>query len=232
VLFAFLDESYTRERYYIAAVVIAGDRLADLDAVIADVYSYATGFGVEGAPEVHGHRIMTGQDGWGAVRSKTRAALAIFARAIQGLAGTPARVFIRGVDVTRLNARYRYPSPPHEIVLQHLLEDLDEYARREGERVVVICDEVTGQARHRAMAERYQRSGTPGYKPSTLDAVLMPIRFADSREHAGLQLADLVAYLFRRLGAHAETHTKTRTAVLGLWQRLQPARQKVWRWDP
>ncbi|AMN72853.1 hypothetical protein BFF98_08080 [Corynebacterium pseudotuberculosis] len=53
-----------------------------------------------------------------------------------------ARVYLEGVDVKRLNARYKYPDSPHEIALRHTLERVNEYCAIAGQMCKVIADTV------------------------------------------------------------------------------------------
>jgi hypothetical protein len=141
-------------------------------------------------------------------------------------------MFIDGVDVARLNARYRYPDPPHRVTLRYLLEAVDRHAVRSGERVTVIADEVPDQEDHGRRAADYQMAGTGGYRSSKLATIDMPITFGASHESPGLQAADLLAYLFRRHDAHAETDPRAEKAVNELWDTLRPIWRNVRRWDP
>ncbi|WP_374946519.1 DUF3800 domain-containing protein [Agreia sp.] len=232
MLYAFIDESYTDERYYVAAFVIDEADFAKLTNAIKSSAQYAEGFGVTPGTEMHAYEMMSGRGGWEPLRGKTRAALAIYRNALKLIADLPGRMFIRGVDVTRLNARYSYPYPPHRICLQHVLEDVDEYAGRLGKQVVVIADEVQDQDAHAARAELYQTIGTGGYKSSRLSNISMPITFGSSAESPGLQTADLIVYLYRRLDAHVERDVRAKQAVERLWEILKPLRGVVWVWSP
>lgn len=233
MLFAFIDESYTADRYYVAAIIVREENLAHVRNALADARAYARGFGIAADNvEYHAHSIMTGCDGWEPIKGQPRSAIAIYKDVLRRLAGLPVRMIIRGVDVQRLNARYRYPQPPHEVTLRHLLEQVDKFAEQVGDVVTVIADEVQGQAQHVARAMNYQESGTGGYQPRRLLQIQMPIVFGSSAQSPGVQTADLVVYLYRRLDAHVEIHEKTARQVAAMWSSLDPIRHHVWRWDP
>lgn len=231
MLFAFIDESYTQERYYVAAVVVDADDISKIAAGVSRAAEYAMGFGVELGTEFHAHSIMSGRDGWEPVQGKPRAAIAVLRRLLQELTEQPADVYIEGVDVPRLNARYRYPDPPHLVALRHVLEDIQQAATKRDESVVVICDEVTDQESHRKKFGEYQMIGTPGFRSTTLSRIEQ-FMFADSRQSPGLQMADAVAYLYRRRDAHLEASDRTKRAVDDLWGVLRPRVVKHRRWDP
>jgi len=215
------------------AFVIDEAYLSELAAAVARAAAYAEGFGVAPGAELHAQEIMSGKKAWKPLRGKHRSAIAIYRRALQELATLPgARVFIDGVDVVRLNARYSYPEPPQRVTLRYLLEAIDRYAVRFGERVVLIADEVPDQVDQGKRAADYQQAGTGGYRSSNLTAMEMPITFGSSAESPGLQAADLVVYLFRRLDAHIETDARVGVAVRDLWGETRQLRPMTRRWDP
>jgi len=232
VLTAYLDESYTDERYYIAAFIIDDEDLPRLEAARARISSFVEGFGVSAATELHAHSLMTGRDGFEPVARMVRARVRIYQEWMKELASLPAKMVVRGVDIPRLHARYKYPDPPHQITLQHTLEAVNRYAQQQGKQVRVVADVVPGQVAHAEDMVRYQRTGTPGYKSSRLPAVVPPLVFEDSKLFPGLQAADAIAYIYRRLDAHAETDPRVAAAVERLWATLQPLHLEVWRWDP
>ncbi|OJU43610.1 MAG: hypothetical protein BGN98_10365 [Microbacterium sp. 69-7] len=231
MLFAFIDESYTQDRYYVAALVISVDDIGQMGDALKEAAAYAAGFGVEMGTEFHGHRIMAGRDGWEPIRNKHRAAGQIYRHALTKLATLPAVVYIQGVDVARLNARYAYPDPPHLVCLRHVLEDVNTYAASKGEEVIVICDQVTDQEAHSRRFGIYQKIGTPGYRPSKL-ARIEQMMFADSSASPGLQFIDLAVYLYRRRDAHQTQDARAVKLVDTLWWTLRPIVAKHRRWDP
>jgi hypothetical protein len=97
VLISFLDESYTQDRYYIAAFVIGSKDLALLNAAVADAARYAEGFGVPPGAELHAHEIMSGKGSWAALRGQHRSAIAIYQRALTNIAMLPGIMCVRGV---------------------------------------------------------------------------------------------------------------------------------------
>jgi len=233
VLFAFIDESYTRDRYYVSAYVVAEDEITTVKRALRDAAGYAEGFGIAADAEFHGYEIMSGQGAWRPIRGQHRAAIAIYSRALEEIASVPgARLFIQGVDVVRLNARYRDPEPPHLVALRHVLEEVDRFAARMKQQVIVIEDELPDQADHARKVEGYRRLGTGGYKPRGLEAIELPIRFGSSGESPGLQASDLGVYLFRRIDAHIDPDQRSRDAAIRLWASLRPLRPVTRRWDP
>ncbi|MEV8023643.1 DUF3800 domain-containing protein [Microbacterium sp. NPDC080220] len=231
VLFAFIDESYTQDRYYVAALVIDVDDIGKLGAAVHATAQYAVGFGVPLGTELHGHRIMSGTDGWEALHRKTRAKGMIYGHAVDGIGQLPARLYVQGVDVARLNARYSYPDPPHLVCLRHVLEDVNTLAAARNEEVIVICDQVTDQEAHERRFGQYQKIGTPGFRPSKL-ARIEQLMFADSSASPGLQAVDLAVYLYRRRDANAAVDPRAKKLADDLWWKLRPIVAKARRWDP
>jgi len=232
VLIAYLDESYTRDRYYITAVVINAEHQHRLDQAIMRASRLAEAFGAPGDVEMHAHQMMAGKGEWRPLRGRHRAVATIYRRALEFLVEVPVVVFVRGIDVVRLHARYRYPRHPHEVVLQHMLEELDDHAGLHGKRITVIADEVPGQLGLQDVIRGYRDLGTPGYVSSTLIGIDLPVSFRSSLTTPGIQAADLVAYLYHRLDGHPEGDARAHRAAERLWATIEPAVAHVWVWRP
>lgn len=65
-----------------------------------------------------------------------------------------------------------------------------------------------------------------------LQNIEQPVVFQPSHTTPGLQVADLIAYLYRRRDAHVETDPRTHAAVEQLWATLEPVRGTVRVWEP
>lgn len=233
MLFAFIDESYTAERFYLSAVVVREQNMRLIADALNQTREYARGFGVYTPNvELHAHSLMSGRDGWEAVHRQPRAAISIFRHALTQLSQTPIRVFISGVDVTRLNARYSYPEPPYQVALKALAEKLNAFAASKNEQVLLLADEVQDQDLHASRMNAFQVSGTGGYWPTKLTSVELPMLFAPSHESPGIQAADLAVYLYRRIDAHLPANPKSHDLALQLWKILSPRVQDIRRWDP
>ncbi|MFN4000969.1 DUF3800 domain-containing protein [Microcella sp.] len=231
--FAFVDESYSRDRYFVGAYVVHDDQLAIVKNAVRNALGYAKGFGIGSDAELHGYEIMSGKNDWSLLRGKTRAAISIYRNALAEIASVPgARAFVEGVDIPRLNARYRYPQAPHQIALRHLLEKLNDYASRVGDRVLVIADEVPDQQAHAMRMASYQSLTTGGYKPSKLSRIEFPITFGKSAESPGIQCADMIVYLHRRIDANEHLDERAANTARDLWTVVKPLRPVVRRWDP
>ncbi|WP_054012542.1 DUF3800 domain-containing protein [Arthrobacter sp. ERGS1:01] len=235
MLVAFVDESYPdqKNKYCVSAVVVDMIGLFDLAAGFRGVMSYAhSAFGVDPQTELHGHEIMQQRNGWEPIAGKHRAAASVYGKALTAIVDSGAKVFLQGMDVERQNARYSNPHDPHEVVLRHVLERVDEYARQKQLDVLVMADQEPGQAQHAAMIELFSQTGTPGYRSSTLSRIIQPVRFDDSHYHAGLQAADLAAYLYNRKCCDRGAHPRALKARKDLSAKLSPAVHHERFWMP
>lgn len=196
--YAYIDESYTDQRYYIAAAV--GDRASwDLVTQKLNVIRQRT-HDEHGTPldiEFHADELMNGRKAWKPLKGKHREAGGIFNAVLDAAAAGNIKFILRGLDIPRLHARYNYPDHPHKIVLGHTLERLHERSRaqHDGEEITVVADEIGTQKQHIHQFEGYRVLGTPGYRSSTLYTIVPPITFAPSHSDNGLQIADFAAYL-------------------------------------
>jgi hypothetical protein len=221
---AFVDESYDARDYHVAALVIPPAGLPALDRSLAKAIDYASSqFGVPADAELHGYEMMSGRGHWKSIRGKYGVASGIYMQALEGIRDSGAKIFIRGVNIPRLNQRYRYPDPPHQVVLQHVLEQVDMHAKPLAKKVYVYADEVPDQDRHASTMELYSKVGTPGFRYSTLDTIQHPITSKPSCDVPGLQAADLVVYLYRRLFFHDHKDDRARRATAKMWSVIAPA---------
>ncbi|PPG55758.1 DUF3800 domain-containing protein [Rathayibacter sp. AY1C5] len=237
MLIAYVDESYTQDFYFIGAAVTTQEKWEQLERGYAALREQiAADHGVPADVEFHGHELMGGAGEWAPLRGKHREAAGIYAAALRIAQEAEVRYLFRGVDVKRLNARYRYPEQPHKVVLQHLLERVNEYRRyvfsSDTEEVIVVADEIATQEEHRRQFESYQLLGTPGYRPSKLDLISSPIQFASSRNAAGLQAVDLAVYLHRRRQTVTETHPKSAATMARLSGLVTASTSHDWIWTP
>lgn len=156
----------------------------------------------------------------------------MYSDAFQAVADHCQAIILRGVHSSGLRQRYAAPDPPHSIVLLHLLERVDDYAKAGGKHALVIADEVGEQARHRSELAMYRRSGTWGYRARKLTQIVDTLHFAPSDASRLVQAIDLVAFLYRRMESHTEPVEKARRANERLWARIEPKVQHRLCWYP
>lgn len=223
MLLAYLDESFTKERYYICAVVVPDDVARPLaDALDGVVWDASRAFDVSSRAELHGHPLMQGKGDWAALKDKIRARVGIYEDAMTAIGAHEVHIVCCGVDVDRLKARYGVAAdPPHKVVLQHVLERVDRLARKAGQNALIVADEVSEEDQHQRDLWMYQRGGTPGYLSSDLASIVDTIHFVPSHASRLLQAADLVAYMHRRRQAHADTDPRALETKERLWKPIE-----------
>lgn len=217
---AYIDESYTRDFYFIAAVVVDDVSAPALHQALSDVAEKARQAYLPTLPaplELHGYPLFQGEGEWAPIKHQVRALVSVYDQAMQAIGGQDVHLILRGLDVKRHKARYTYPWPEHEVVLQHTLERLNDFGRSVGEQVLVIADEIADPNRHRAQLHTFRLDGTPGYRSSNLDHILDTIHFVPSQHSRLVQAADLVAFLHRRRMTVKETNAKQAAAIDRIW---------------
>lgn len=142
----------TKDIYYIAAAIGSAEAWEQVEGAFDAIkHTTAEAHGTPLNAELHGHEIMGGEGEWAPLRGKHREAAGVYLAALRQARAAGISYLFRGVDINRLNARYRYPEQPHTVVLGHLLERLDDYARqsREPDQVIVVADEIATQEVHK-----------------------------------------------------------------------------------
>jgi hypothetical protein len=234
VLLTYVDESYTKERYFLAALLVpdreAVSLTAALDGVVRD--AMINHGHVHESAELHGYDIVSGKGDWKWLAPKVRARLDIYHKALEVIANHDVKVIIRGVDILGLNARYSQPDHPHSVVLTHLIERVDEYAESVNELAIMIADEVDGQDGYRRNLWKYQQSGTWGYRSRQITRIVDTIHFAPSTSSRLVQAADLIAHMANRKATSATRSPKAQRADETLWARIAPKVSHDLCWSP
>jgi hypothetical protein len=221
MLLAFTDESYSEDRYFQAAFVIHLDQLPEVEARMNEAKRYAMNFGVAYDTEFHGHRIMNHLDGWEPLEGKLKAKLDIYKVCLQKISEIEGVVIIRGVDFKAMTERYHTPNPPEEESHKHLLDALDRYAESLNEDLVIFSDEAPQQKRLGELFIEYKFTSTGGTYPRYLKRIA-GVEYIDSRTHVGIQIADLIVYLYRRMEDHFKDNEYEKARVRKLWMIIEP----------
>lgn len=221
MLLAFTDESYSENRYFQAAYVIRIDQLKEVEARMNEAKRYAMEFGVQFDTEFHGHRIMNHLDGWEPLKGKLKAKLGIYKMCLKKIAEIDGVVIIRGVDFQAMADKYSYPNPPEEESHKHLLDALDRYAESQNDLLVIYSDEAPQQKRLGELFLEYKVTSTGGTYPRLLKNIVR-VEYIDSQSHVGIQIADLVVYIYRRMEDHFRDNEYERNRMQKLWQIIEP----------
>ncbi|BCY10936.1 DUF3800 domain-containing protein [Actinoplanes sp. L3-i22] len=215
MLLAYVDESYSPEWYYMAAMLCDGPGAqaitSALDAVVAKAVD---SFGVPKDAELHGYELFNGVGWWKDV--PVRARIGVYNEVFTAIGAHCTVLLLRGMNA---GGRHTSASSRHRRVLQHLLEQIDEYADRHDEHVLVIADEVGEQSKHWADLHDYLRTGTDARQ---LTRIVDTMHFAPSSASRLVQAIDLVVFLYRRVQTHTETDARATRANAALWARIEP----------
>lgn len=232
---AYIDESYTHDFYFIAAVIVDDASSQGLHQALSDVAEKArlAYLPTQPAPlELHGYPLFHGDGEWAPIKHHIRALISVYDQAMRAIGGQDVQIILRGLDVRRLKARYTDPWPEHQVVLQHTLERLNEFGRSVSEQVLVIADEINDPNRHRAQLHSFRQAGTPGYRSSKLDHIVDTIHFVPSQHSRLVQAADLVAFLHRRRMTVQETNAKQAAAIQRVWGHVAHRIHHDLTWQP
>jgi hypothetical protein len=120
MLLTYLDESYTKDHYYIAALCCPDDQAISLTQALDEVVRVAAAnYDVAVDAELHGHSILQGRDSWAGMSKFARARIGVYENAARAIGSHNVSIIVRGVDVARLNLRYPSVAPePHVVVLR------------------------------------------------------------------------------------------------------------------
>lgn len=229
----FVDESYQQSHYYVAGVLVDEKQCHDLETRLDEL---AQGIRARNhwtaLPEFHGHALLNGLDDWESLSGNFGACVNIYQKVMHAIQNSGARVYLEGVDVNRLNARYKYPDSPHEIALRHTLERVNEYCGRVGEMCRVVADTVPQEDKFNEAIQGFVHSDTPGYRAQKLLCIDGDIEFVDSRLSRGVQAADMTAYMLRRHREEKAASKAARKANARLVKALGPALVHERKWLP
>jgi len=239
VLLTYVDESYSKQSYYIAALLCPENEALSLTRALDDVVQSTVVSFPELSPEaeLHGYDLFQGKRDWTPLTRQVRARIDVYGNAFQAIADHDVRVIIRGVDIPKLCERYRgVAADPHSVVLTHLLERVDEYAERAGELALVIADEPgrhDHQLQYRADLLRYRRQGTWGYRGRMITRIVDTLHFAPSSASRLVQAVDLIVFMHNRIES-TEPDADGRAVAINeaLWRRIEKRIEHQYCWHP
>lgn len=223
---AYVDESYTSGCFVMGAVLIDDASGPVLHHALEDIAERARTLwlpGREGPLELHGNPIFQGTGPYEPIAHEVRKLISIYEDSMHAVGASGARIFLQGLDTGRHRAHCAAPGPPSEVVLQHLLEQIDVHARSNGEQVLVICDEVDDANRQRDRLRDFRAGGTSDFGAARLGNILDTLHFAPSCHSRLVQAADLVAFLWRRRLSVVESSPKKAVVVERIWRLVEPA---------
>jgi len=210
---AYLDESYTDTLYFVGAAVAGAASWAAFTKDLSELRSsVSTRFALPTDVEFHAAQMFGGRNEWKPLKGKHREVGEITSHILWSARRRGIQYIVRGVDITALNRRYLMPHHPHSVALEHVLQRLEKhgaYLKLPPKTIRVIADEMDLADELQAQFAGYQQYGTHSrYDDNKLEHLISPMEFLDSRAEAGLQLIDIVVYLYRRREAVVNQHRK------------------------
>jgi len=224
---AYLDETYTKSRFCIVALVIPSDEaraLEDrLDAVVErtpDVDRHA---------ELHGYCLDDGSDDWAPLKDKPQARATAYRRAVAALCETNGLyLIVGGVNLDKVDWNTQ-TNDPHEWALRFVVEKI--HREFPGESILTICDDVNQREKYRRAFAEFKRNGTGGGAPCDLRGFVDGLHFAPSHHSRLVQAADLAAYVYRRVSISVPANVKGAAFYSELWGKLtETATQRYRLW--
>jgi len=230
-LLTYVDEAYSKDRYYVVGLGVHHEDIRVLETAISDVVRWCEReLGTPTNAELHGHQLFHGKGPWEGLEPRQR--IAVYGKTFEAIAVRNVSIFLRGVDMKRLNERYINPRHPHDVCLQHLMERVNDYCDQTSQAALIIADELHEHDRHRRALKDFKAFGTPGYLSSKLPRIVDTIHFAPSHHSRLLQAADLVAFLHHRRSTRMEVHPKAAKANEALWKSISGRIVHAWTWSP
>lgn len=107
-LVAHFDESYTQELFFLGCAVAEEENWERVDQKLIQLLDQQKKcYDLPEEAELHAHEILGGAGKWKPLRGKHREAGNIIKRALTILREEDVKLIFRGIDIARLNARYK-----------------------------------------------------------------------------------------------------------------------------
>lgn len=231
-LHTFIDESYGPDDYYVGGIVCTTGQYAALSQALLNLRTeIVTKFKLDAEPELHAHEIMQGKGQWEFLRGQVHESVWIGRKVLSVVAASGCDIHFQGVDVRRLNARYRYPDSPYRVCLRHLLERVHDRCVRDSSRSSVTADILDESGAAQAAIDGYSQNPTPGYRPTRL-CHIDPMNYVASDTSLGVQAADFVAYSLRRYTEVKRAHPKALRASKQMFDTVRYNIRSNRKWAP
>ena len=143
MLYAFTDESYTKDRYLQGAYVVADAQLRELNRVVEETLDFAERFGISAGVELRGYSIMNARHGWEPLRGKFLAKSEIYKFFLSRIATVEGIIFITEKISPPSGVMAAENLPRHLQTQRLLFSQLNIYSEGEGEFIEIIADEIT-----------------------------------------------------------------------------------------
>src|SRR5665647_830267 len=162
--------------------------------------------------EFHGNQIWHGTGHW--AKKDPPALLAVFEDVIRLLETLDISVAHSSIDKARLHERYQGAADAnaYRLALQYLVEKVDRL--RPIQNRILIADEAKHEEmRAVRMVADMQDLGIGEVPGQQVTTIIDSLHYVDSTASAGVQLADLVAYVIQRARRNSEGHPDAAAAL-------------------
>jgi hypothetical protein len=223
VRLAYIDESYDRERFVLAVVLVRSDDVPTICASLDDEGTWAhETFGIPRYAEIHAQQVMQGKGEWSPLRSDTRLRLRLAHRLLTTVASSGTQVTIVSHIAPDRMAIPLSAGQAYRECLNLAIRQVELDACEAQDHVLVVADEVSGADDYREDFLHLRGRADALNKPSRL---LDTIYFVPSRSSRMIQAADMVAYVARRVLQEADALPLRRPAT-ALWATI--ANRTTW----
>lgn len=211
MLYAFTDESYTKDRYLQGAYVVADAQLRELDRVVNETLDFAERFGIAAGVELRGYSIMNARHGWEPLRGKFHAKSEIYKFCLSRIATVEGRIFIAEMISPPSGIMATKNLPRHLQTQRLLFSELNKYSEGEGEFIEIVADEITTS---RVLKKEFEVSR--GDYPR-----IMNLKHLHSLSNPGIQVIDLLLYIYQR--SHPGRHILSSSSrnALEMWEIVE-----------
>lgn len=222
MLVAYLDETYARDKEHaLVALVLPADRIGELEAKLDDVVGKARRqHNCPDEIELHGYELSGGEGKWEGIAPRAR--VRIYQDAIDAIVSVEGAAVCHG----SVDLRVKAPGDAHRWALTFALEQVNDYAAYNDERVIGICDDVGNKSTYQRMYARARKFGTPGRFGSTLPKFSDGLHFTPSCYSRLVQAVDLVAYVYRRSQFLPFSDARANKAMADMFATMQPLWQR------
>lgn len=239
MLLTYVDESYCKDCYYLAGLLVPDSEAVSLTQALDEVVAQlADNFDeLSNDAELHGYDIFHAKNDWAKLGPKLRVRIGAYDKAMRAIGQHDVKIILRGVKSKLLVQRYGDRAyHPHSVVLTHLLERVDTYAESQGEYALVIADEPgqeVHQPEYRADLKLYRKVGTWGYQSRKIERVVDTLHFAPSSASRLVQAADLIAFMHhRRVTTSPDADRRVVRANDKIWAHIADRVRHSFCWNP
>lgn len=233
---AFADESYSDNFYFMGGVIVTTTQLNSIEIAISKLIENIQSdrsVNIDSDIEIHGSYLFSGYKEWSFLRSEPRLRNWVAFKVIEIAVENGAKFVIQGIDSSRLLERYSEPLPPHVLTHKYLLERIDEALEKLDSYALVINDNRTNQTEHDYYRDNFHsliKNGSDGIFPRRINRLVDTLYFVNSKRSRGIQLADLVTYVYRRRFVGSTLNKPTEDGIENCWELVSNnlLREKIW----